>query len=149
MPKDSSILIIEDSPEDYEVCLNALTAEGNLANEIVWCQSGDDGLDYLRKEGKFSGDDHALPCLVLLDLNLPGLDGRDVLKELKSDPLTRRLPIIVMTTSRDPKDIDHCYEAGANSYIAKPVDLPGFLEAISRLRDYWFEVAVLPREVGN
>jgi len=86
-----------------------------------------------------------MPGLVLLDLNLPGTDGRDVLAMLKNDPLTKRLPIVVMTSSRDQMDIDRCYDAGANSYVVKPVNLDGFLAAIARLRDYWFKIVVLPR----
>jgi len=145
MNTDSTILIIEDSPEDYEACVSALTMENNIANPIQWCESGDDALDYLHKRGKFSDADHDLPGLILLDLNLPGTDGRDVLGILKKDPVMKRLPIVVMTSSKDQMDIDRCYEAGANSYVVKPVNLEGFLTAISRLRDYWFKIVVLPR----
>ncbi len=145
MNPDTTILIVEDSPEDYEVCVTALTEDNNIANPIVWCESGDDALNYLRKLGKYEGESYALPGLILLDLNLPGLDGRDVLAMLKSDPLTKRLPIVVMTSSKDQMDIDRCYEAGANSYVVKPVDLDGFLAAIARLRDYWFKIVLLPR----
>lgn len=145
MTSDATILIIEDSPEDYEACVSALTKESNIANPIVWCESGDDGLDYLRKEGQYEGADHDIPGLVLLDLNLPGLDGRDVLAMIKNDPTTKRLPVVVMTSSEDQFDIDRCYDAGANSYVVKPVDLDGFLAAIARLRDYWFKIVVLPR----
>lgn len=81
----------------------------------------------------------------MLDLNLPGLDGRDVLAMIKNDPLTRRLPIVVMTSSDDKADIDRCYEAGANSYVVKPVNLDGFWSAIARLKYYWFKIVVLPR----
>ncbi|MDJ0638656.1 MAG: response regulator [Paracoccaceae bacterium] len=145
MNTDATILIIEDSPEDYEACVAALTEDSNIANPIVWCETGDEALDYLRKQGKFSGADHDLPGVILLDLNLPGLDGRDVLAMLKNDPVTRRLPIVVMTSSNDQADIDRCYDAGANSYVVKPVNLDGFLAAIARLRDYWFKIVVLPR----
>lgn len=145
MNTDATILIIEDSPEDYEACVAALTEDSNIANPIVWCETGDEALDYLRKQGKFSGADHDLPGVILLDLNLPGLDGRDVLAMLKNDPVTRRLPIVVMTSSNDQADIDRCYDAGANSYVVKPVNLDGFLAAIARLRDYWFQIVVLPR----
>ena len=145
MSDDASILIIEDSPEDYEACLAALTENGNIANPAVWFETGGEALDYLHKKGAFEGSDHAMPSLVLLDLNLPGLDGRDVLKMIKSDPTTKKLPIVVMTSSQDQADIDRCYEAGANSYVVKPVNLDGFLAAIARLKDYWFKIVVLPR----
>jgi len=145
MNNDSTILIIEDSPEDYEACVAALTAESNIANPTFWCDSGDDALNYLRKQGKYADSDHEMPGLVLLDLNLPGTDGRDILAMMKNDPLTKRLPIVVMTSSSDQVDIDRCYDAGANSYVVKPVNLDGFLAAIARLRDYWFKIVVLPR----
>ena len=145
MNDNSTILIIEDSPEDYEACVTALTENSSIANPIHWCESGDDAIDYLRKLGQYADGDHEMPGLVLLDLNLPGTDGRDVLAMLKNDPLTKRLPIVVMTSSKDQLDIDRCYDAGANSYVVKPVNLDGFLAAIARLRDYWFKIVVLPR----
>ena len=145
MSADATILIIEDSPEDYEACVAALTEDNNIANPIVWCENGEDALAYLRKEGAYAGADHEMPGVILLDLNLPGLDGRDVLAMLKNDPVTKRLPVVVMTSSSDQADIDRCYDAGANSYVVKPVDLDGFLAAIARLRDYWFKIVVLPR----
>lgn len=145
MNTDATILIIEDTPEDYEACVTALTQENNVANPIVWCESGNDALDYLRKRGNYEGASHSLPDLVMLDLNLPGLDGRDVLAMIKNDPNTRRLPVIVMTSSDDQVDIDRCYDAGANSYIVKPVNLDSFLAAITRLKDYWFKIVVLPK----
>jgi CheY-like chemotaxis protein len=83
--------------------------------------------------------------VVLLDLNLPGTDGREVLNEIKSHPDLRQIPVIVLTTSSDDRDVSACYKAGANSYVQKPVDLDGFMRAIERLNDYWFEVVILPR----
>lgn len=145
MSTDLAILIIEDSPEDYEACVAALTEDSNIVNPIAWCENGEDALAYLRKEGKYAGGDHEMPGVILLDLNLPGLDGRDVLAMLKNDPNTKRLPVVVMTSSSDQMDIDRCYDAGANSYVVKPVNLDGFLAAIARLRDYWFKIVVLPR----
>lgn len=145
MDPSATILIVEDSPDDYEACVVALTQDHNLANPIQWCQTGDDGLDYLHGRGAFSDAGPRRPCLVLLDLNLPGTDGREVLTEIKSDDGLRTIPIIVMTSSRDQTDIDACYRDGANSYVVKPVDLQGFIEAIARLRDYWFQIVVLPQ----
>lgn len=145
MASEATILIVEDSKEDYEACVAALTSDQNLANPIFWCETGNDALDYLRKQGKYASSDHQMPGLILLDLNLPGLDGRDVLSMIKHDPLTRRLPVVVMTSSDDPVDIDRCYDAGANSYVVKPVNLDGFLAAVARLRDYWFKIVVLPK----
>ena len=144
MSADSTILIIEDSIEDYEACVAALTHDNNLANPIAWCENGNDALDYLRKEGNFAGGDHDLPGLILLDLNLPGLDGRDVLAVMKNDPVIKRVPVVVMTSSHDQVDIDRCYDAGANSFVVKPISLDGFLASVARLRDYWFKIVLLP-----
>src|SRR5207253_2622403 len=85
------------------------------------------------------------PGVVLLDLNLPGTDGREVLREVKNDPGLKNIPVIVLTTSNDERDVEACYRAGANSYIQKPVNIEGFFKAIQRLTDYWFEVVILPR----
>ena len=89
------------------------------------------------------------PGLVLLDLNLPGTDGREVLRILKLDPVLRKIPVIVLTTSSADQDIQRCYDDGANSYVQKPVDLQGFVLAMTRLKEYWFEVAILPKGEGT
>jgi CheY-like chemotaxis protein len=146
MQGQQPILLVEDSPEDVEATLRALRKAG-LANPIHHCLDGDQALDYLHRRGEFSDPAKApRPGVVLLDLNLPGTDGREVLAEAKSDPALKRIPIIVLTTSSDERDISRCYEAGANSYIKKPVDIDGFLDAIRRLTDYWFEVVILPKD---
>jgi two-component system response regulator len=141
------ILLVEDSAEDVEATIRALRKAG-LANPIHHCQDGDEALDYLKRRGKYAGPAKVpRPGVVLLDLNLPGTDGREVLAEAKADPELRRIPVIILTTSSDERDIQRCYEAGANSYVKKPVDLEGFLQAIQRLSDYWFEVVILPKNV--
>jgi CheY-like chemotaxis protein len=144
MNSTSTILIIEDAIDDYEACVAALTQDNNLANPIFRCETGDDALDYLRGQGKYRGSEPDFPCLVLLDLNLPGTDGREVLSIIKADPDLKSVPVVVMTSSKDQTDIDACYRHGANSYIVKPVDLDGFIKAIARLRDYWFQIVLLP-----
>ena len=83
--------------------------------------------------------------MILLDLNMPGTGGKEVLQQIKSSPELRKIPVIVLTTSNDEKDIEACYDLGANSYVQKPVDLAGFMEAIGRLKDYWFTVSILPK----
>lgn len=138
------ILLVEDSPEDYEATVRAFRRAG-LANPIFRCQDGDEALDFLHHRGEFAESTLPRPCLVLLDLNLPGTDGREVLQEIKSHPELRSIPVVVLTTSTDARDIERCYQAGANSYIKKPVDLDGFMQAIQRLKDFWFEVVVLPK----
>ena len=144
MNSTSTILIVEDALDDYEACVTALTHDHNLANPIHHCETGDEALDYLRGRGKYADPRPELPCLILLDLNLPGTDGREVLTQIKADGQLKMIPVVVMTSSRDQTDIDACYRQGANSYVVKPVDLTGFIEAIARLRDYWFQTVLLP-----
>lgn len=139
-----TILVVEDSPEDYEATVRALRRAG-LANPIFRCEDGDDALDYLRRRGRHVAPARSpRPGLVLLDLNLPGTDGREVLGEIKSDPALRAIPVVVLTTSADDRDVTRCYDDGANSYIKKPVDLDGFLRAIQALKDFWCDIAIVP-----
>ncbi len=141
----TTILIVEDSPEDFEATRRALLKSG-LRNGIRWCVDGDDALDFLFQRGKYSDPANApRPGMILLDLNMPGTDGREVLAEVKQDPALKTIPVIVLTTSKDERDIEACYSAGANSYVQKPVDLNGLVEAIQRLHDYWFEIVVFPK----
>lgn len=139
------ILLVEDSPEDFEATVRAFKKSG-LKNPIVRCDDGDGALDYLYRRGRWADPETSpRPGVILLDLNLPGTDGREVLTEIKKDDQLRHIPVIVLTTSNDRRDVEACYHAGANSYIQKPVDMDGFLKAIERLNGYWFEVVVLPR----
>ena len=141
------ILLVEDSPEDFEATVRAFNRSG-LRNPIIRCEDGDSALDYLHRRGRYAGPEPApRPGVILLDLNLPGTDGREVLQEIKGDEELRQIPVIVLTTSTDDRDVTACYRAGANSYIQKPVDMDGFIRAIERLNGYWFEVVVLPK--GN
>lgn len=145
MNRSQPILLVEDSAEDVEATLRALRRAG-LANPIHHCADGDDALDYLRHSGRYAdGRDAPAPGVILLDLNLPGTDGREVLEAVKRDSRLKTIPVIVLTTSSDERDVQRCYQAGANSYVKKPVDFDGFLQAIQRLTDYWFEVVILPR----
>jgi CheY-like chemotaxis protein len=139
------ILLVEDSPEDFETAERAFRKSG-LRNPIVRCADGDEALDYLFRRGQYADPAKSLrPGVILLDLNLPGTDGREVLTEIKADPVLKQIPVVVLTTSKDERDVDACYKAGANSYIQKPVDMDGFIKAIERLNGYWFEVVILPR----
>ena len=136
------ILLVEDSPEDYEATLRAFRRSG-LKNPLVRCEDGDQALDYLYRRGKYA--DAPRPGVILLDLNLPGTDGREVLAEIKKEEGLKQIPVVVLTTSADERDISACYRSGANSYIQKPVDIEGFVKAIERLNGYWFEVVILPK----
>lgn len=141
----ASILIVEDSPEDFEATKRALLKSG-LRNGIRRCEDGDDALDYLFQRGNYADPGSApRPNMILLDLNMPGTDGREVLAEVKQDESLKKIPVIVLTTSADQRDIDACYQAGANSYVQKPVGLEGLMDAIQRLHDYWFEIVVYPK----
>jgi CheY-like chemotaxis protein len=146
MNPTKTILIAEDSDDDFLATERAFRKSG-LANPIRRCTNGDQVLDYLYRRGEFSDPVKSpRPGIVLLDLNLPGTDGREVLRVVKSDHNLHKIPVIVLTTSDAERDIERCYDAGANSYVKKPVDMQGFVLAITRLQEYWFEVAVLPKE---
>ncbi len=139
------ILLVEDSPVDYETTVRALKKAG-VSNNIQHCEDGDQALDYLFHRGSYNDrTKYPKPGLILLDLNLPGTDGREVLAELKGCDELKKVPVVVLTTSSDEKDIEQCYEHGANSYILKPVDIEGFFTAIERLTNYWFDIVILPK----
>jgi len=140
------ILVVEDSPEDYETTLRAFRRAG-LRNRMLRCATGDEALDFLHRRGRYVDPaESPRPAIILLDLNLPGTDGRDVLQEIKGQDELAPIPVVVLTTSADSRDVEACYAAGANSYVQKPVDLDAFMDAIRRLSDYWFDVVILPRE---
>lgn len=139
------ILIVEDSEDDFETTVRALKRSGKLSAPIFRCDSADDAINFLFHRGNYVDDVAApRPGLVFLDLNMPGKSGKAVLEAVKGRPETRDIPIVVLTTSTDEKDIRDCYEKGANTYITKSVDLDHFVEVMRRVMEYWFEVAVLP-----
>ena len=136
------ILLVEDSPADIELTTEAL-AEARVANDLHVVTDGDAALAYLRREPPYAEEPR--PDLVLLDLNLPGKDGRDVLAEAKADPGLASIPIVVLTTSAAEADILRSYELHANSYITKPVRFDEFLRTVQSLEDFWLTVVKLPR----
>jgi CheY-like chemotaxis protein len=142
-----TILIVEDSDDDYMATVRAFK-KANLLNPVQRCTNGDQAIDYLLQRGEFSGPGKApLPNIILLDLNLPGTDGKEVLRMIKADPNLQKIPVVVLTTSNAEQDIEQCYAAGANSYVQKPVDLVGFIQSVARLTDYWFNVSILPKNI--
>ena len=142
-----TILIVEDSDDDYMATVRAFK-KANIVNPVKRCTNGDQAIDYLLQRGEFTDPDKApRPNIILLDLNLPGTDGREVLRKIKADPKLQKIPVIVLTTSNAEQDIEQCYAAGANSYVQKPVDLVGFIQSIARLTDYWFNVSLLPKHI--
>jgi CheY-like chemotaxis protein len=136
------ILIVEDSPDDFEATKRAFT-KANLRNAIHRAESGEDALDYLRNGAR------QRPGLILLDLNMPGLDGRKTLEIIKRNRELKKIPVVILTTSNDERDVQACYELGANTYIQKPVDFDGLISAIRRLKEYWFEIALLPKDLDD
>lgn len=142
---NTTILLVEDNADDAAMTISSLR-DANVQNEIVHCRTGDEALDFLYNRGAYeqASSNRVLPGLILLDLNLPGTDGREVLEIIKQDEARKVIPVIVLTTSSDERDILRCYDAGANSYIVKPVGFEGFITAMERLSDYWLEISVTP-----
>ncbi|HEX5338469.1 MAG TPA: response regulator [Gallionella sp.] len=138
-----TILIVEDSDDDFFATMRAFI-RAKLVNPVRRCTNGDQALDYLLQRGEFSASDAPRPGMILLDLNLPGTDGREVLRAIKADAELLKIPVIVLTTSGVGHDIEWCYAAGANSYMQKPVDFEGFFRAIERLKEYWLDTSLLP-----
>lgn len=140
------ILIAEDDADDRSFINKALKA--NLVkNPLVNVANGEELLDYLRGRGQYAGSkDTARPCLILLDLNMPRVDGREALKTIKSDPGLRKIPVVILTTSLAEEDILNGYENGVNSYITKPASADGFVKSIEKLQDYWLHLVQLPTE---
>ncbi|WP_434428061.1 response regulator [Nannocystis pusilla] len=135
-----TILIADDDPEDRMLAAEALK-ESRLANDIRFVEDGEELLDYLLLRGRFTNpDDAPRPGVILLDLNMPRKDGREALREIKENPELRRIPIIVLTTSKAEIDIYRSYDLGVNSFIVKPVTFDSLVEVMQVLRKYWFEI---------
>jgi CheY-like chemotaxis protein len=140
----ANILLIEDNEDDYEATLRSLR-KSEVTNPLHWCKGGKDALEYLNKTGRYA-ENHSvrLPNLILLDLNMPGIDGRQVLERIKNDDKLRSIPVVILTTSSDSKDVERCYSIGASTYIQKPVSFDGLTDAFRTMKRYWFDVALLP-----
>lgn len=145
--KFGSILVVEDDPEDRQLVEKAV-AISHCADELHFVEDGEEALDYLYYRGKYSDPASApRPGLLLLDLNLPKKNGREVLQEIKADPTMRALPVIVFSTSQAIEDIQACYDVGANSYISKPNTFVGLVKTLEALGQYWFGIVELPPSV--
>jgi two-component system response regulator len=141
------ILLVEDNPSDVDLTLRALE-KGRIANEVAVARDGKEALDYLWGEGAHAGRDVSdFPAITLLDLKLPKIPGLEVLRRLRADARTRRLPIVILTSSKEDQDLAAGYDLGANSYIRKPVDFKQFTEAIAHLGLYWLVWNVPPPSV--
>lgn len=148
MAKEAAILIVEDSDEDFYATNRALTTSG-VANSIHRCIDGEQALDYLFQRGAYNSFNAPRPNIILLDLNMPRINGKAVLHEIKASSNVCNIPVVIFTTSTDDMDIDQCYKLGANSYIQKPISLEKFVESIRMLKEYWFEIVILPKKDDN
>jgi CheY-like chemotaxis protein len=139
-----TILMADDDADDRRLTQEAFE-EGRLINDVRFVENGEQLLDYLRKQGVYAPPAEApRPGLILLDLNMPRKDGRTVLKELKTDPELRQIPVVVLTTSKADEDIYKSYDLGVNSYIVKPVTFEALVDILQTLEKYWFEIVELP-----
>ena len=141
------ILYAEDSPADVELTLAALE-EHHLANEVVAVSDGVEALDYLYRRGEFAGREAGNPAVVLLDLKMPRVDGLEVLRQVKSDPSLRAIPVVIMTSSREERDLVESYRLGVNAYVVKPVDFDQFAAAVKEVGMFWAVVNEPPPESG-
>jgi two-component system, response regulator len=140
------ILLIEDSPEDAELTIRVLQAQ-NLANRLVWLKNGALGLDFLFGRGAYADRNGVgTPRLVLLDLSLPKVSGLEVLQQLKADPRTRKIPVVVLSSSTQDKDVLRTYDLGVNSYVSKPVHFEEFASVVTQLGLYWMLINKPPTE---
>lgn len=137
------VLVIEDSTEDFTALGRAFRKHG-LQNPVLRCEDGDQALEYLQGYGTSSQWPPGLPAIILLDLNMPGTDGRTVLKILKQDPQLFKIPVIIFTTSSNNEDIEECYRLGANSYVTKPINYSALEEKVCLIVRYWLEFNELP-----
>jgi len=133
--------MVEDNPDDIELTVEALK-DARVANHLTVVQDGEEALSYLRCRGKYP--QAVRPDLILLDLNMPRKNGRDVLRDIKNDPKLKRIPVVILTTSQAEDDILHTYDLHANCYITKPVDFNQFLKVVRSIEDFWLTVVKLP-----
>jgi CheY-like chemotaxis protein len=130
------ILLAEDNVHDVELTLSALE-EHNLANEVIVVRDGAEALDYLYQRGKYAGHANGLPVVVLLDLKMPKVDGLQVLKQMRADPMLHHVPVVMITSSREEQDLLNSYQLGVNAYVVKPVDFQQFVASIKQVGFFW------------
>lgn len=145
MEKDSIVIVMADDDPDDRMLAKEAFEENKLKNDLFFTEDGEDLLDYLLHRGKYTPENAPRPQLILLDLNMPRKDGREALIEIKSNPLIKKIPVVVLTTSKGEEDILKSYDLGVNSFITKPVTFERLVEIIGKLNDYWFEIVRLPK----
>ena len=144
--KSKIILLVEDNPDDEELTLRALR-QAKIANDVVVARDGSEAIDYLQGRGRHAGRDMSeMPAVILLDLKLPKLNGIEVLQRIRSDPGTRLIPTVILTSSSEDEDMLQSYASGANSYVRKPVDFSQFAQAVAQLGIYWMLLNQAPPE---
>jgi CheY-like chemotaxis protein len=142
-----TILLAEDNPKDVELTLEALE-ESNLANHVVVVRDGVDALEYLRREGKYANREPGNPSVLFLDIKMPKKDGIQVLREIRSDPDLKLLPVVMLTSSREDKDLLNSYSLGVNAYVVKPVNFTGFIDAVKQLGVFWGIINEIPPDIS-
>jgi CheY-like chemotaxis protein len=152
-PAPYRLLVIEDSDEDFEALSRIIAQVSTISLDVHRCIDGDDALDFLNQQGKYHQNNfdlaihkqpHRNPDLIILDLNLPGTDGREILVLVKQTKALKVIPIVVLSTSSNPKDIEICYQSGANSYMLKPMNINTLKDSFRVMLDYWFRAMILP-----
>jgi len=148
-PNENAIVILmaDDDDDDFMLTKKALK-ESKLLNELIRVEDGEELIDYLKQRGKYEGADTKRPGVILLDLNMPRMDGREALREIKSDENLRDIPVVVFTTSKAEEDIFKTYQLGVNSFITKPVTFENLTKVMRALGNYWFEIVELPKGNG-
>ena len=137
------ILLVEDSPSDAHLTIREFS-KAKIANNLHWVEDGETAMEYLRNQGEFT--DAPRPDLILLDLNLPGMDGREVLEEVKSDTDLKRIPVVILTTSNDEQDVLRSYNLNANCYVTKPIDIEQFINVVQLIKEFWLAAVLLPTD---
>lgn len=147
MSELKTILLAEDNRKDVELTLEAM-AENNLANQVVVVKDGVEALEYLRYKGNYKLRKRGNPTVILLDIKMPRMDGIELLRHIRSDAVLKRIPVVILTSSREEKDLVNSYDLGVNAYVVKPVDFQQFIDAVKQIGRFWAVINELPRENG-
>ena len=146
LTNDVQIVLVEDSFDDAELTMRSLKSS-NFVNEIIWLKDGEEAVNYLQGKGEYEDRDTSVkPKLILLDLKLPKLSGIEVLERIKKDENLRKIPVVVMTSSKENTDLERCYELGANSYVVKPINFSNFMDVTKEISMYWVLINQIPEK---
>ncbi len=140
----NTILVVEDNPDDFFV-LQRVFYRAELHNPLVHCKNGEDALDYLHRRRQYAGTPVGRPALILLDINLPGMRGTDLLNAIRGNPDFHNIPVIMLTSSSDDRDVLAAFQGQANGYLTKPASFQDFIQALQRIKSHWFEISLIPR----